>query len=83
MRIPVYAYIAVISTMVVFAVATRAHDPGPPDEHTGAVIVAGAFLFYLSDLAVARDRFVAPGFWNRAWGLPFYYGGQIVLALTV
>ena len=83
MRIPVYAYITVISTMVVFAVATWAHNPGLSGERASAVIVAGALLFYLSDLAVARDRFVAPSFWNRAWGLPFYYGGQIVLALTV
>jgi uncharacterized membrane protein YhhN len=44
---------------------------------------AGAVLFYLSDLAVARHRFVRPAFLNRAWGLPAYYAGQLLLAWTV
>ena len=71
MRIVVYAYIGVISTMVVAAGAT------------GVVpIVLGALLFYLSDLAVARDRFITPSFWNGAWGLPLYYGAQVLLAST-
>ena len=30
---------------------------------------------------MARDRFVAPGFDNRLWGLPLYYGAQIWFAL--
>jgi hypothetical protein len=47
------------------------------------MILLGAGLFYVSDLAVARDRFIAPGFANAAWGLPLYYGGQLVLALTL
>lgn len=45
------------------------------------LLLAGAFLFFLSDLSVARERFVAPGFANKLWGLPFYYGGQLLLAL--
>jgi len=44
---------------------------------------AGAALFYLSDLAVARQRFVHEDFINRALGLPTYYLGQLLLALTV
>ena len=40
----------------------------------------GAVLFYLSDIMVARDRFVAPGFANRLVGLPLYFGGQLLLA---
>ncbi len=72
MRIPVLAYIAVITTMVACAAGTRT-----------PIIFAGAFAFYLSDLSVARDRFVAPGFINRLWGLPLYYGAQLVLAATV
>ena len=71
MRIVVYAYVGVISTMVVAAVGTA-----------GAPIVLGALLFYLSDLAVARDRFIARSFWNGAWGLPLYYGAQVLLAST-
>ena len=46
-------------------------------------MVAAAVAFYLSDISVARDRFVAPGFVNRIWGLPLYYGAQILFALSV
>jgi hypothetical protein len=38
--------------------------------------------FYLSDLAVARDRFVARAFVNRLWGLPLYYAAQILFAVS-
>lgn len=76
MRYPVMAYMVVISGMVIFA--------------TGAAwagerwaVLAGATMFYLSDIAVARDRFVAPGFMNSLWGLPLYYGGQLLLARSV
>jgi len=76
MRAPVVAYVGVISAMLVTgAGATAAGGP--------AEILAGALLFYLSDLAVARDRFVAPGFANRLWGLPLYYGAQLLLAASV
>ena len=44
---------------------------------------AGAILFYLSDLAVARHRFIHKSFINRALGLPTYYLGQLLLALTI
>ncbi len=76
MRTPVKAYVTVISVMVALAVGTTA-------ALGDARIPLGAVLFYLSDLAVARDRFVAPGFDNRLWGLPLYYGAQLVLAATV
>lgn len=76
MRMPVRAYITVISAMVALSVGTSALLGN-------AWITVGAVLFYLSDLAVARDRFVVPGFSNRFWGLPLYYGAQLILALTV
>lgn len=75
MFMPVVAYVVVITTMVVLAAGTVGMDGG-------AVRVAGAVAFYLSDLSVARDRFVAKGFINRAWGLPMYYGGQLLLAYS-
>jgi uncharacterized membrane protein YhhN len=43
----------------------------------------GSLLFYVSDLAVARHRFVRPDFVNRVVGLPLYYAGQFLLALTI
>ena len=73
MRVPVIAYMVAISTMVALAVGTTASAVAP-------ALVAGAIAFYLSDISVARDRFVAPGFVNRAWGIPLYYGAQLLLA---
>ena len=45
-----------------------------------AIGIAGA-AFFISDLFVARDRFIASDFNNRLFGLPLYYGAQILLAL--
>jgi hypothetical protein len=36
----------------------------------------------VSDLFVARDRFVQPGFVNRLLGLPLYYAAQAMLAIS-
>ena len=46
-------------------------------------MLVGAIVFAASDVAVARDRFVARSFVNRAWGLPAYYAAQLVLAWSV
>jgi len=71
LRWAVLGYVLVISLMLVCA--------------WGAVLFTyaalGAFALYVSDLAVARDRFVAPGRVNALWGLPLYYIGQVLLAL--
>lgn len=74
MRIPVFAYVAVISLMLVTAVGAAAARPA---------IGVGAVCFYLSDLHVARHRFVSASFWNKSWGLPLYYAAQLILASTV
>jgi uncharacterized membrane protein YhhN len=76
MRGPVVAYVVVITVMVALAVGAWGH----PETGGDYRIPLGAFAFYLSDLSVARDRFVAPGFANRAWGLPLYYAAQLALA---
>jgi uncharacterized membrane protein YhhN len=76
MRRPVLAYVAVISGMLVCAAGTVGAAGMP-------AIFGGAFAFYLSDLAVARQRFVRKSFSNKAWGLPLYFGAQLVLAWTV
>lgn len=73
MRGPVAAYIIVISLMLAFAGATVWGVGGP-------WIFAGAALFYVSDLFVARQRFVTPAFVNRGLGLPIYYVAQLILA---
>jgi len=76
MRLPVRLYLIAISVMMAMAVATYA-------AHGSLVLMLGGLLFVLSDLAVARDRFVAPGFINRAWGLPTYFAAQLLLAASV
>jgi uncharacterized membrane protein YhhN len=76
MRTPVVAYVAVISLMLVTAVGAALA--------TGRTAIGfGAACFYLSDLHVARHRFVAQSFWNKSWGLPLYYAAQLILASTV
>ncbi len=66
----------VISLMVVVALGAAAATDR-------FAIAAGAACFYLSDLHVARHRFVVESFWNKAWGLPLYYAAQLILASTV
>lgn len=73
MRGPVAAYVVVITAMVALAAGTVG-------ARGDVWLLVGAFGFYLSDLAVARDRFVASGFVNRAWGLPLYFFSQLLLA---
>lgn len=83
LRGPVIVYVAAIAAMVVGALAAlRAGDAAlePSARH---LLVLGALLFFASDLAVARDRFLAPAFRNRLWGLPAYYAGQHLLAWTL
>ncbi len=81
MRIPVAAYIVVITAMM-FAAVAAFHNPEV--KRTGAILVfAGATCFYFSDIWVARDRFVSHGFINRLIGLPCYYAGQFMLAYSV
>lgn len=75
-RWAVGAYVLAIGSMVVLAVGRSAAS--------GVWwLAAGAVVFAASDVAVARERFVAPGFVNRAWGLPLYYAAQLVLAWTL
>ena len=76
LSIPVRAYIAVISLMVIFAIGTRG-------EAGSWLIVVGATLFFLSDLSVAALRIVQTDIATYVVGLPFYFAGQVCLALSV
>jgi len=76
-RVPVGVYVLAITVMVWGALAATTGGA------LGPMIAVGAVLFYLSDLTVARDRFVHPDFLNRAIGLPMYYAAQILIALSV
>ncbi len=72
MGLPVTLYVVIIGSMISSAVGT---------EQPGLWVPAAVFAF--SDLAVARHRFVDPGFVNKLWGLPLYFAAQFALATTV
>jgi len=76
-RVSVSAYIIAISVMVWGGLSVASAGV------LGWTVAIGALLFYLSDLAVARHRFVKAEFMNRGIGLPLYYAGQILIALSV
>lgn len=72
---PVHAYVGVISLMVIAAFACKGAG-------ASTLVVAGALMFFVSDLSVAAQRIVAVDFPTIIWGLPLYYAGQICLALS-
>jgi len=71
---PVYIYTAVISLMVIAAFGARGAG-------ASRLIVAGALMFFVSDLSVAAQRIIELDFPTIIWGLPLYYAGQLCLAL--
>lgn len=83
LRVPVIFYVAVILAMVIAAIALVRADITDMAKPRRELFALGAVLFFASDLAVARDKFVAKGFVNRAWGLPVYYAGQLLIAWSL
>jgi len=81
LRLPVIAYVAAIVAMVIAAIAAARAGVLPRPQ--GGWLATGAVLFFLSDLAVARDRFVGRAFSNKLWGLPAYYAAQILIAWSM
>ncbi len=78
---PVVLYLVAISAMVWAAWGIAADGDLP--EHLRLLVGVGATAFYVSDLAVARERFVRSSLTNKLWGLPLYYLGQFLLAATL
>ena len=92
MRSPaVVAYIFVITVMVTVAAANvgaafeAASSPVALFTEYPATIFRflGAELFYFSDICVARERFVTSSPVNKYFGLPLYYGAQVILAYWI
>lgn len=71
MRPPVMVYSVIIAFMVIFAVATR-----------NIWIALPAIMFAVSDLFVARDRFVKTEPLNALILTPLYFGAQALFALS-
>ena len=76
MFLPVLAYTVVISAMLALAIGTFG-------QHGSWWLVMGAVLFYVSDIFVARERFVTPSPWNGLVGLPVYFTAQLLLACSI
>ena len=72
---PVLAYIVIISLMA--ATATGCTADGAPFR-----LLIGVLLFFLSDIVVARQRFIKAAFLNRVVSLPLYCAGQLLIAST-
>jgi uncharacterized membrane protein YhhN len=81
MKIPVIFYILVITAMVVGAWSMVGAGELKPAGRMVAFV--GALAFYVSDIFVARQRFLKTEFINRLIGLPLYYGGQFMLAFSI
>lgn len=69
MKVAVPGYIAIITAMVAFAVGTSAYL-------SELLPLLAATSFWLSDITVARHRFVKATPANRLVGLPLYYLAQ-------
>lgn len=76
MKLPVLFYSAAISVMVAAAIAAFG---------AGAhwLVPLGALLFYISDLTVAREKFVQQHILNSAIGLPIYYASTLLFAWSI
>ena len=76
LRAPVIGYSIILTLMLSAAIGTFSQ------QHSAALLAA-AILFYLSDLCVAQDKFVCEAFINRLFGLPLYYGAQLIFAASI
>ena len=81
MRRPVAVYSAVITLMLLSAML-KLTDPA---WGTGAslLVALGAFLFFLSDIVLAWNKFVTPIQNGRTINISLYHLGQIMLAAGV
>lgn len=74
LAMPVRLYTAVISLMVITAIGARGAG-------ASRLVVAGALMFFVSDLSVAMMRIVQTDLPTFILGLPLYYAGQLCFAL--
>ena len=81
MNLPVLLYIIVITLMM--SGAWSVLGDGTLALSGRIAVFTGALSFYVSDIFVARDRFLKTEFLNRLVGLPLYYFGQFLLAFSI
>ena len=81
MLIPVAAYMAIITVMVIGASSLL--EEQAVDLSGRILVFSGAILFYCSDIFVARQQFIVSQYVNRLLGLPLYYVAQFMIALSI
>jgi uncharacterized membrane protein YhhN len=81
MKRPVLCYILVITLMMSGAWSILLN--GRLNLPARIMVFVGALCFYVSDVFIARDRFMKKAFLNRLIGLPMYYTGQFLLAFSL
>jgi uncharacterized membrane protein YhhN len=72
-RLVVPGYLAIILVMVILGSSVGISNQN-------YWLASGSLLFAISDIFVARNRFVQTEFYNRLIGLPLYYAAQIMIA---
>ena len=72
-KVAVAGYLVVMIVMASLAIAA----------YSVPILGIAAILFAVSDVSVARDRFVTRDIVNKAWGLPLYYIAQLLFAASV
>ncbi len=72
MRLPVRIYVMIITAMVVTAFGTQ-----------HLLLIVAAVMFAISDIFVARDRFLSRDPRNALIISPLYFGAQALFALSV
>jgi hypothetical protein len=83
LKAPSVVYMVAISVMVGLCGALSVHLATELNSTRGVLFGLGALAFWLSDLSVARERFMDTGFSDRRWGIPLYFLAQLAFALTL
>jgi uncharacterized membrane protein YhhN len=79
LKAPVAVYVGVISLMAAQAIGRAI----TLREGAAAAVAAGAFVFMLSDITIALDKFGNVGWPADQWTLPTYYLAQGLIAFFV
>ncbi len=81
MRMPIIVYGVVISLMLLSAMLKLTDFTW--NATAAALVSVGAFLFYISDIILAWNKFVSPIQHGRIYNIAAYHLGQIVLIAGV
>jgi uncharacterized membrane protein YhhN len=81
MRIPIIIYGTVISLMLLSAMLKLTDITW--NATAAALVSVGAFLFYISDIILAWNKFVSPIQHGRIYNIGAYHLGQIALIAGV